>query len=349
MSNIGEELDPVFVSTGLISNKQTLEIEDISVGICAYNEEQNIKNLLDNLLSEQQLGRRDEIIVVCSGSTDSTPLIVKEYSRKDPRIKLIIEEQRLGKASAINKILDNYRGQFVFLIPADVIPEKNSLPLMVKMMSADPKIGVMCGSPIPVNSEIGFSGYMSHLMWRIHNSTLDYLDNMHLGNHASGEFMLVRQGIIDKLPLDVINDDAYIAVMAANKGSLVKYCDNAKVYIKAPDNIHDYIRQRRRVVFGHMRVKQLTKSYPKTIENMMLADPSKSLHILGEEVKKRPKDTMKLLLVVFIEAFVNMLAMFDMAMKRNHTIWAVSNSTKMLVAQGKQTLDIDTEFIKDSK
>ena len=300
------------------------------MGICAFNEEQNIGLLLQNLLTKQGLGSDSEIIVVCSGCTDSTPAIVRQFSEKDARVKLIMEQERLGKASAINRILEKYSGELVFLIPADVLPASSALPLMTRRISEDAKIGVVGGSPVPVNVEAGFCGYLSHLMWRLHNNTLRYLNDLSLSNHASGELMVLRQGIVDRIPSDVVNDDAYIAVTAALKGSLVKYCDEAKVYIKAPTSIADYIRQRRRVIFGHLRVKRLTKKYPKTIENMLIQDPTKSLHVLKEEIRERPKDALKLIVVILIEGVVNALAFIDIVFKKQHTVWAIAESTKKL-------------------
>jgi poly-beta-1,6-N-acetyl-D-glucosamine synthase len=300
----------------------------VSVGICAYNEQQNIGYLLNNLLTEQNLNSDTEILVVCSGCTDSTPEVVKQYAEKDHRIRLILEEERVGKSSAINKILEMHKGDFVFLIPADVIPAKSSLSFMVDKISGDSTIGVLGGSPVPINSEDGFSGYMSHLMWRIHNRTLKYLDDLNLGNHASGEFMVLRHGVVEKIPIDVVNDDAYIAVEASMNGCKVKYCDEAKVYIKAPGNVPDYIRQRRRVVYGHFRVKQWTNDYPRTVENMILKDPTKSLSVIKQEIRQYPRGVVKLSVVILIEALVNALALTDLALKKDHTVWAVSKSTK---------------------
>ncbi len=284
--------------------------------------------MLLNLLTQQGLEDDSEVIVVCSGCTDLTPEVVRQFSEMDSRVKLLIEQERLGKASAINKILEKSKGQFIFLIPADVIPKASALPLMIKKFSENFRIGVVGGSPVPTNVESGFSGYLSHLMWRLHNNTLHYLNDLNLSNHASGEFMVLKQGIVDKIPINVVNDDAYIAVSASKKGFLVKYCEEAKVYIKAPTSISDYICQRRRVVYGHLRVRRLTKEYPKTIENMLIQDPSKSLHLLKEEIKERPKDTVKLLVVILIEAVVNTLALIDLSFGRQHTVWAIAKSTK---------------------
>ena len=303
---------------------------EISIGICAYNEEKNIGKLLDNILTKQDLSKDSEIIVVCSGCTDSTPEIVRKFVEQDLRVKLIVEKERNGKSSAVNKILDTYAGDYIFLIPGDVIPAKSAIPLLMEKIREDPRIGVVGGSPVPTNLEKGFSGYLSHLMWRVHNKTLELLNDLNMSNHASGEFMVFKRGIVDRIPIDVVNDDAYIAVKATLEGALVKYCEEAKVYITAPKNIIDYIRQRRRVIYGHHRVKQLTSKHSNTLENMMFKEPSNTLHVLKTEIRERPKDIPKLALAIFIEVLVNFLAIIDIVLKKDHTVWTMAESTKKI-------------------
>ena len=63
---------------------------------------------------------------------------------------------------------------------------------------------------------------------------------------------------------------------------------------------------------------------------MLVQDPSKSLHILKEEIKQRPKDTAKLFIVIVIEAVANALAFIDILLGKQHTIWAIAKSTKKL-------------------
>ena len=125
-----------------------------------------------------------------------------------------------------------------------------------------------------------------------------------------------------------MNDDAYIAIKASLKSSLVKYCDEAKVYIKAPTNIADYIRQRRRVVYGYHRVKQLTKKYSRTLQIMMFQDPSKTMHVLKAEIREHPRDIPKFLVAILLEALVNLLAIMDIILKKEHTVWTIAKSTK---------------------
>ena len=71
----------------------------ITVGIAVYNEEKNIKQVIDFWLKEPI----DEILIVSSGCTDTTEKIIKNIKNK--KIKLIAEKKRTGKSSAITKIV----------------------------------------------------------------------------------------------------------------------------------------------------------------------------------------------------------------------------------------------------
>src|SRR5262245_45484636 len=77
-----------------------------SIGIIACNEEANIGRLLDSVLSQRMSAAAvTEIIVVASGCTDRTEVVVKRFAIRDPRIRLLVQERREGKASAVNYFL----------------------------------------------------------------------------------------------------------------------------------------------------------------------------------------------------------------------------------------------------
>ncbi len=75
-----------------------------SIGIMAYNEEANIGRLLKAVLSQKlKTVAITEIVVVASGCTDSTEAIVRDWTKRDPRIRLLSQEKRLGKAGAMQR------------------------------------------------------------------------------------------------------------------------------------------------------------------------------------------------------------------------------------------------------
>ena len=77
-----------------------------SVGVMAYNEEENIADAIGTILG-QQLSSCEitELFVVASGCSDGTVPIVRDIASRDRRVRLIEEPERNGKASAINLFL----------------------------------------------------------------------------------------------------------------------------------------------------------------------------------------------------------------------------------------------------
>lgn len=308
-----------------------------TVGICAFNEQSNIGLLLHNLLNNQDLGRDAQVLVVCSGCTDSTPDIVRQFSMKDSRIELILQKERMGKASAVNEILKRASNEIIFLIPADVLPSAHSIFTLLEQFS-DPTVGAVCGSPTPVNETRSFSGYLSNLVWRMHNRTLKMLSDSNINSHATGEMMAFKRELISDIPDNTINDDAYIALEIAKKFR-VKYCEAAKVYMKGPSNLLDYIKQRRRVVYGHHSIKRATKHYPRTLETMLYYDSNRVVKIVREEIGERPLDFPRFMLAIVFELMVNALAFADLLVRKNHVSWSIVSSTKDL--SEKQEINIE--------
>jgi glycosyltransferase involved in cell wall biosynthesis len=141
---------------------------DASIGICAYNEEGNIGQLMEALL-KQKLTRHSikEIIVVSSGSTDKTNDIVREFEKKDPRIKLLAQKTRKGKSSAINVFLRHATAEAIVLESADTLPTEDTIQALLDPFD-DAKVGMTGGRPIPVNDKNTALGFIANLVWELH-------------------------------------------------------------------------------------------------------------------------------------------------------------------------------------
>ena len=96
--------------------KKLREWPSVSVIIPAFNETATIGRVLKSVLNLDYPSEKLEIIVVDDGSTDNTSAVVKKLT--DKRIKLI-QQQRKGKAAALNLGLDYAGGNFVACLDAD--------------------------------------------------------------------------------------------------------------------------------------------------------------------------------------------------------------------------------------
>ncbi|MER3403832.1 MAG: hypothetical protein C4289_00520, partial [Chloroflexota bacterium] len=118
-----------------------------SVGVMAHNEAANIGSLLDALLVQRtSLCEIAEIVVIASGCTDATEEIVGEFSRRDRRVKLLLQARREGKASAINLFLRYAKSDILVLESADTVPLPTTIERLVAPFT-DPEIGMTGGRP----------------------------------------------------------------------------------------------------------------------------------------------------------------------------------------------------------
>ena len=146
------------------------------MGICAYNEGNNIGKLLRNVLFEQKLSGDSEVLVVCSGCTDNTAEVVTSYAAKDTRIKPHFEKERSGKASAINYILAKARSDTILFVSADTLPRKDAFKRLTSKLQT-PNVGIVSGNPVPTNSTDSMIGRIVQLMWHFHGHVFEDLND----------------------------------------------------------------------------------------------------------------------------------------------------------------------------
>jgi glycosyltransferase involved in cell wall biosynthesis len=95
----------------------------VSVIVPSYNASRYIRETLESVLG--QTYSSFEVIVVDDGSTDETPAIVADYSRRDSRIRLV-SQPNSGVGAARNRGIAQASGEFIAPLDADDIwyPEK---------------------------------------------------------------------------------------------------------------------------------------------------------------------------------------------------------------------------------
>ena len=90
----------------------------ISVIIPVYNTEKYLAECLDSVLS--QTFKDIEIICIDDGSTDNSAKILKQYAKKDKRIK-IITQKNSGVISARNNAIAVAKGEYIYPLDSDDI------------------------------------------------------------------------------------------------------------------------------------------------------------------------------------------------------------------------------------
>ncbi len=287
-----------------------------SLGITAYNEEANIGKLLQRILDQQlQCVQITEIIVVASGCTDGTAQLVEEYTAREDRIRLLVQENREGKASAMNLFIREAQEELLILCSADLLPALDAVEQLM-LPFTDPEVGMTGCHPVPVNDPATFMGFAVQLLWRLHHAL-----NM-AGNFKGGEMVGFRR-LFTRIPYHTAVDEASIEPIIRGQGYRVYYCPDAIVANKGPETVADFLRQRRRIYAGHLDLQRMVGYQVSTMSG------SKMVRLLFKNIEWRLRPFSWTWAVVMLEVYGRLLGLYDYKTgTKNHTIWEIATTTK---------------------
>ena len=279
--------------------------EKFDIGITIYNEEKNLGNLLTFLRKEKFNILLNSILIVCSGCTDSSEDIVRNFMKDNHRVKLIVERERMGKYSAINKILKASRADYLILLNGDTLPRRNSINILLESLMKG-KIGAVSGKPVFKIRDNSTLGYIQDFIWRYHDEMARNVPTI------SGELCGLRKDAVRKIPDKIINDDEFIAAYVS-KYHPIKYAPNAITEVIENMTIGQYVVKRIRFAQGHLQ-----------IENMGLRMPEMSLRkyqYILKSIFNDPKRILSIFLICLIEIYAVFHAFLDIRMGKIYYKW----------------------------
>lgn len=301
---------------------QTTTVSGFTVGICASDSSPNLARLLA-FLDKERFGDSFEllrIVIVASGCPETTIDEARKEASNDLRVQILVEDQRHGKAEAINKILKESKGEFLVMLNADAFPERGSIAKLLNLANDD-TVGAASAEPV-FDSGNGLLQRELSLMWSAHNTTSLSLNHAGISNHACDELIVVRRSLFTSLPSNLVNDGAFIGGVVRSRGYSVKFSISARVRIAVPRVPIDLIRQRRRIIFGHVQVWKKLGRPPRTIESMLFMDPLVSLRMVLRTLSERPGLILAFPLVIVSESASVLLGLWDAARSTDrHTVW----------------------------
>jgi Glycosyl transferase family 2 len=292
-----------------------------SVGIMAYNEEANIADAIGAILGQELgAGQIAELIVVASGCEDRTVPIVSDIVAEDPRVRLIEQERREGKASAINLFIGAATAPVLLMVSADVLVEEGTIDALLRHFE-DSTVGMVGGHPIPVNGEATFLGHAVHLQWRLH-------DRIARESPKLGEIVAFRN-VVPSIPMDTAVDEISIQALITRLGYRLVYEPEAIAYNRGPTTVRDFLRQRRRIHAGHLRIVDQQGYAASTMSSSRVLRA-----LVGSGSFGSPRSVVWSLGTVGLEATARALGRYDATRRRPQHVWEMCPTTKLHVADG---------------
>ncbi len=137
----------------------------VSILMPVYNGASFLHQAIDSVLAQTYLDF--ELVIVDDGSTDQTPQILFSYN--DPRIRLI-QVSRLGLTAALNRGLEECRGELIARMDADDVAFPVRLKEQVDFLDSHPEIEILCSDAVLIDEKGRRVG--EHRMGKMDRETL---------------------------------------------------------------------------------------------------------------------------------------------------------------------------------
>ncbi len=214
----------------------------LTIGIPVYNEEANIKKLITSVLSQKLTTfSLEEIIISSDGSTDKTVEAVK--SIRNPRISLIVNQNRKGIARGINQIMSRASSKALVVLDADIhisdpeTIERLARPIVTERVDlASPGIG-----ELDPQSFFGRTLWVSMRLKEQLFAQLNHGENMYT---CHGQARAFSRRFYSRLLIPVsIGNDMYCYLSCKKRGLTYRYVPESTVLYRLPETYADHKKQ----------------------------------------------------------------------------------------------------------
>jgi len=218
----------------------------VTIIISAFNEADCIEDTLRNKLSLVYPADRVEVIVVSDASDDGTDDIVRRVAdESDGRVRLLRQDQRSGKTSALNLAVAQAGGDLIVFSDANSLYGPSALRCLVEPF-ADPEVGYVTGRMVYKAPDGSLTGEGCSAYMRYENVLRGLETRLGSVVGVDGGIDAVRSNLYEPMG-DNQQPDFILPLSVVERGYRVVYQPGALLYEESLSVASDEFRMRTRV------------------------------------------------------------------------------------------------------
>jgi len=230
----------------------------IHVIITSYGEPKATRKAIESFLNQKNVNEEYKIIVA-----DPFPQVEEMIVNEFPSVEYF-EDPDKGKSYSLNLLFKELwnNGDIIIMSDGDVFVDEHAVSEILSKFN-DGNIGVVTGRPVSLNDRNNKFGYWSHFLLDVgaHEISRKKRYEKKKFLESTGYLFAIRNNIIKGFPTDVA-EDTVIPYLFHKKGYRIGYAENARVYVKWPDNMKDWIKQKKRAADSHFKLKKHYPDFP---------------------------------------------------------------------------------------
>lgn len=175
----------------------------VSIVIAAYNEEQVIKDKIENMLSLDYPKDKMEIIIASDGSSDKTNEIVSAFHQKEVHLLAL---PRQGKAKSLDAAVEASHGEILVFSDANSMFRTDAIKVLTSYFN-DLQIGGVAGNQVYLkDSAISASGQGEQSYWSFDSYLKEIQTKAGNTISATGAIYAIRRNLFQGVPEGVTDD-----------------------------------------------------------------------------------------------------------------------------------------------
>jgi len=225
------------------------QLPEMTLMICAYNEQDIIREKMENIRQLDYPSDKLCIMWVTDGSNDRSNELLSEY----PEVTLVFSPERRGKAAAMQHGLRENRAPYVVFTDANTMLNSMAIKEIARQFM---KPGVSCVSGekrVAARHEGQVAAEGEGLYWKYESTLKRWDSELYSAMGAAGELFAVKMADYREAPSNALLDDFMMSMLIVADGHRIAYTSDAYAMEFGSADMHEESKRKRRIAAGGLQ------------------------------------------------------------------------------------------------
>ena len=225
------------------------QLPDVTLMICAYNEEEVIREKMENIRQIEYPQGKFCIMWVTDGSNDGSNDLLRQY----PEVTLVYSPERLGKAAAMQHGLRENKAEYVVFTDANTMLNPSSIREIVRQFMKNNVSCVSGEKRVAARKDGQVAAEGEGLYWKYESTLKRWDSEFYSAMGAAGELFAVKMSDYREAPSNALLNDFMISMLMVKDGHRIAYTSEAYAMEYGSADMHEESKRKRRIAAGGLQ------------------------------------------------------------------------------------------------
>ena len=224
-------------------------LPEVTLMICAYNEEDVIREKMENIRQLSYPKNKLCVMWVTDGSDDHSNELLSAY----PEVRLVYTPERKGKAAAMQHGLRENQAEYVVFTDANTMLNANAIREIVRQFMKENVSCVSGEKRVAARHEGQVAAEGEGLYWKYESTLKQWDSDLYSAMGAAGELFAVRMSHYVPAPSNALLDDFMMSMLIVRNGHRIAYTSEAYAMEYGSASMGEESKRKRRIAAGGLQ------------------------------------------------------------------------------------------------